>query len=221
MILGYHSVGKPTGLTDLAQTTGMARTTISGNNAFLSFIGVLEGANKKSLTEVGGRLARAVEHDIILEVQKVWSEIISENEFLTKMIQAVKIRRGMEYSQLENHIAFSSGESKSASVMTGSRAVIDIFLSAGALIQEGEKLVVNEHIPGISDHASPELIKDKDDIAIDPVFHEPSNDVPHDAERKTIYDNSQIKIELTISAKPDELDGLGKKIRAIIDDINQ
>ena len=48
-----------------------------------------------------------------------------------------------EHSQLENHIAFSSGEAKGKSVMTGARAVVDILLASNRLIQDGDKLIIN------------------------------------------------------------------------------
>ncbi|PHK97286.1 hypothetical protein CGL56_17055 [Neolewinella marina] len=141
------------------------------------------------------------------------------------MIQAVKVRRGMEYAQLENHIAFSSGESKNSKVMTGARAVIDIFLSAGALVQDGEKLIVNDHVPGLNESPHPgsrSNINNSEDVTEPEIITEPHYDEKNTQQiyKKEIGQVS-LKIELLIKAGPEELEGLGKRIKQIIDEVNE
>ena len=67
------------------------------------------------------------------QISSSWRDIVENSEFLNKMVLAVKIRKSMEVSSLESHIAYSAGEAKSKPVMTGSRAVIDILKVSGLI----------------------------------------------------------------------------------------
>ncbi len=57
------------------------------------------------------------------------------------MVTAVSIRGGMEDSDLQSHIAYSAGESKSPPVMTGAGAVVQILKLAGLVKEQDGKLV--------------------------------------------------------------------------------
>jgi len=214
IIIAYGSLGKPATLYDISHSTGMNRTVISANNAFLTLVEIIEGGNKKTVTSKGARLARALEHEIEEEMHASMLIIINENDFLTKMLQAVKIRKGMDISQLENHIAFSSGEPKTSQVMTGARAVVDILLASGQLRQDGDRLIINNN-----DYYenSPETITPKNDIASD-------NETVYETKALSISKKGKsgvnLNIELSITATPNELEGLGKKIKSIFDDLN-
>lgn len=56
------------------------------------------------------------------------------------MRTAVEIRKSMEGSAFEAHIAYSAGEAKSSQVMTGARTVIDILRAAAAVTEKDGQL---------------------------------------------------------------------------------
>lgn len=210
IIIAYSTLNRACSLDDIAHTSGIGKTNVSANNAFLANVEIIEGGNKKQITQKGLKLGRALEHEIEQEVPKAWKEVINESDFLTKMVQAVKIRKGMDSSQLENHIAFSSGEKKSKSVMTGARAVVDILLASEMLITDGDKLVAN--------NSTNEPIE----------FQESKPEIDDEVEPAQQYNISSVKtsgvninIELRINATPDDLEGLGSKIKAIIEELNE
>lgn len=209
IIAAYGVRNKPATLDDIAHATGVGRTVVSANNAFLSFLEIIEGGVRKNITDKGSGLALALEHDLPEQIEPAWARIIVDNDFMSKMLQALKIRRGMEVSQFENHIAYSSGEIKSKAVMTGARAVVDILLHSGKLQQDGDKLIsdgsasVETPLDRLVSHSSESVNK----IVVRP--DSVLSDKP----------NVTLNIELSISAKPNELEGLGKLIKGLLDDI--
>jgi hypothetical protein len=211
IIRSYGVLNKPCGLDDISHASGIGTSNVSSNNAFLSFLEIIEGGNKKVITQKGLKLSRALEHSLIDEIQQSWIVIINENDFLTKMLQAVKIRKGMEISQLENHIAFSSGEKKSGYVMTGARAVVDILISSGQLKQVEDKLLFQDSIPVYEEHAEN---KSESSPTVSIAKQKELTSFSKDQSQQII-----LNIELKISATPSELEGLGKKIKAVIDEL--
>ncbi|MEO0684366.1 MAG: hypothetical protein AAFY76_04775 [Cyanobacteria bacterium J06649_11] len=222
IITAYGALNKPSGLLDVIQASGIPKTVVSANNAFLAFTGIVEGGNKKMITSKGLALARALEHQMEAEEGVAWREIIDENDFLTKMVQAVKIRRGMESSQFENHIAFSSGEKNSTGVRTGARAVVDILLNSGILKQEGDKIIYDNS--SSSSSSTPYSIDNKLNLLAEEVnVQEPPQVEPKEfaIPHVEIRNGISLKIELSINARPDELDGLGAKLKKLIDELSE
>ncbi|GAG75358.1 unnamed protein product, partial [marine sediment metagenome] len=131
IIMAYGRINQPAQLTHIVSVTGMGKTAISANNSFLSTIGVIEGGKYKTATPSGRELATALEHEIPEEISLKWRDIVENNEFLNKMVLAVNIRKSMQVTSFESHIAYSAGETKSKQVMTGARAVIDILRLTG------------------------------------------------------------------------------------------
>lgn len=141
IIKAYAHLGGPATPGDVGQLAGAHLTIVSRNNAFLVAIGVLEGGKKKVITSKGKALGTALEHELADETALNWREIVMGNEFLQKVLSAVKIRKGMEQSTLVSHIAYSAGQPKNPNVMAGASAVIDILKVAKALREEDGKLV--------------------------------------------------------------------------------
>jgi hypothetical protein len=215
LIVAYGRQSGPASLTDVSHLAGVATTTISANNAFLANIGVIEGGQSKSPTEVGKRLAAALEHSIVPDIRKTWQDIISNNEFLNKMVLSVKIRKAIESTSMESHIAYSAGQAKSSRTATGARTVIEILKGSG-LVQEADgKLTLADNIEQ-SFEAAP-----KGTSA--PATHgaPPTPTVSSGKESMTINtnQNANLTIELRIEAKPSELEGLGAQIRKLLDEI--
>src|SRR6476661_7832223 len=117
--MAYGQFGEPQPPSEVGRILSIHETSISRNGAFLTGVGVLEGVRRKALTPSGRALARALEHEMPDEIRRTWREILTENDFIQKVLAAVRIRKGMERTALQSHIAYSSGQSKSPSVMTG------------------------------------------------------------------------------------------------------
>ena len=208
IIQAYGKSQTPAGLDDVSQLTGIGRTSISDNNAFLTSVGIIEGGKSKSATSNGHILAHALEHGIVDEIAHAWGVIVAENEFLTKVLQAIKIRKSMDENQLETHIAYSAGEAKTSPVMTGARAVIDILKASNLIIEDGGQIQPNTAVT----EATPTKVETElpgASVVISPPI------APTSA--KSTF---SIQIQVTISATPSELDGLAQKLKALLRTLN-
>src|SRR5262245_15743916 len=88
IIQGYGRVGTEATLADVARLAVMNENTVSGNNAFLLAIGVIQGGKKKAITSLGADLARALEHEESLpeEAASKWRAVVDANDFLQNVI---------------------------------------------------------------------------------------------------------------------------------------
>ena len=130
-----------TSLGELQKLCGVPSTQISRNSGFLLAVNITEGGKIKVVSEKGLILSRALQHDIPEETAKAWRDIINENDFLTKMVTAIKIRNGMDQQSFQSHIAYSSGQSNNKYVKTGSGTVIDILKIANLISETDGKFV--------------------------------------------------------------------------------
>lgn len=133
-------------LDDVAQTGGINKTLVSANNAFLKSIGIILGARTFKLTELGQKLAQAIDFDQEIDTKNAIAEIAKQSEFLMKILDAVRIRKSMSFDALRNHTALTAGVAKSDQTMQGSKAIIDFLFEGNLLETDGENLV----IPGTS-----------------------------------------------------------------------
>jgi hypothetical protein len=141
ILSAYNHSNKPASPQDVSNLAGLHRTTVSYNHKFLVAISVLEGGQKKILTDVGRALAGAIDHQMEEEIRKNWRDIVLENEFLKSVVSAVRIRKGMELSTLQSHIAYSAGQGKTGRNMAGAGAIIEILREAGLLGEAEGKLI--------------------------------------------------------------------------------
>ena len=133
IVQGYGRIGGEASLTDVATTIAMNETVVSANNKFLVSIGIIKGGKKKTITPLGTELAGALEHDMTEEIGAKWRSVVDASDFLQKVIAAVRIRKGMDESTLESHVAYSAGQPKTPSVATGAATVVNILKAAGLL----------------------------------------------------------------------------------------
>lgn len=131
-------------LDDISQATGVPRTAVSANNGFLVQIGLITEGNKKSATEIGRSLGRAYISKVDYEIERIWKEIIAENDFLNRMISAVRIRNGMDRTSFLNHIIYSSGQKDTKQNRAGASAVIEVLKAVSVLCETDGKLTVGE-----------------------------------------------------------------------------
>lgn len=207
IVIAYASADKPASLADISKITGISSTGVSDNNSFLVAVGLIEGGKGKSPTPKCKQLGKALEHNIPDEIAKGWAFVIRESDFLNKLLQAINVRRGMDESQLQTHVAYSAGEPKSDPVMTGARTVVDILRQSG-LIQEqdgrmtvADKSLVQQTEQSPAGERAPGGPSDRTREAEEPGEHKgPSY---------------TIQIQIRVNATPAELDGLAEKVKAL------
>jgi hypothetical protein len=219
IIKAYSKLTKPSNNDELAKLTGIGRTHVSANNAFLLAVDIIQGASQKSPTLKGKELGLALEHEIHEETMRAWRKVVEENDFLSKMVQAIGVRKGMEESQLENHIAYSAGETKSREVMTGARTVIDILRDSGLVRQEGDRILPNPASQVLIPLDQDQSISHKQATGEEDSISQESGDLSikrASLEKKGV----SVHIEVRINATPDDLDGLGERLKKLINDIS-
>ena len=116
-------VGAPMSLEVVAQTAKMDKTIVSRNNGFLVQLTLISEGNKKAPTQLGSDLGRAYSLNMNEEIIQIWQNAIETNEFLTRMLSAIKIRNGMERTEFVNHILYSSGSSTNNNTRTGASTI--------------------------------------------------------------------------------------------------
>jgi hypothetical protein len=211
IIKAYGRLNKPSTLSEVDHIVGIGKTNVSANNAFLLAVEIVEGIKSKSPTGKGFELARALEFDSRAKIAQAWRRIIEENDFLSKMVQAVSVRKGMEVSHLQGHIAYSAGEPKASYVMTGAKAVIDILLASEFVKQEGDQIIVNTTLSADSQQLEA--------VAQPMAEIEPITVISVPLSQRT--QDVTLHIEVRVNATPAELDGLGEKLRELIDSISK
>ena len=206
VIRGYLAFDNPVSLQDVARTTGgMHTTNISRNTGFLVSLGILEGGSKKSLTERGRLLARALDHEMPDEIRNGWRQITAEHNFINQLLSAVRIRGGMDQDTLQAHIAYSAGQPRTQNVSIGAAALIDVLRAADLLRESDGKLFATSS--GIVRSQTVSVVAPEDD----------------ESEAKSFQVRSfsggpgvQIVVQVQIQTTADHLDSLGAKLVSLI-----
>jgi hypothetical protein len=214
IIRSYGFFDKPFTLDEASQVTKMHRSQVSRNNGFLGAVGIIEGDKTKTTTTLGKRLARALDFERGDEIAAAWREIVSTSEFLSKMLAAVKIRKGMDEATLQSHIAYSAGQQKTREVLAGARAIIEILQSAELLLEKDGQLIPTD--------------SDKNQI-VQANINAPTTSQAVTVESPTKTQISyisqapsgiSINIQIQINVTSAEIDELGPKLKKLLDDIS-
>ncbi len=214
VIRAYGTLSGAASLDEVSKLAAMHPTQISRNNGFLVAIGILEGGKNKVITSKGQDLARALDHEMPDEIRNHWRRVVLEDEFLNKMLSAVKIRKGMEASTLQAHIAYSAGQPKNPAVMTGADTVIDILVAAGLLKEEDGKLVATAIEEGLSPTVTTE-VRGRDQLKV--ALHDaPASLAPREEVR-----GIQVTIQIQVQCSPADVEQLGPKLRALLEEISR
>ena len=203
-------IGIPMTLETVAQTAGMDKTIVSRNNGFLVQLSLISDGNKKSPTQEGLDLGRAYSLKMGEQVAKIWKAIIEKDEFLSRMLSAIKIRNGMEKSSFINHILYSSGSSNNNSTRAGASTIVEIYKVAG-LVEEndGKIIALDEESIDVNDDTDAVVKKEQNSETIQPV------------KSTQVYSDNKIIININIDAKVEDLDVLSDKLKILIENINQ
>ncbi|MGD0167812.1 MAG: hypothetical protein ABSC51_11105 [Gaiellaceae bacterium] len=139
ILKAYHSAARgstetPVTLSQLVKRTAMNRSVVSSNNGFFVSLGLIEGGNAKRLTPLGVRAAIALDHPGARDAQTVWRTVV-ENSELEQIVDAIRIRQGMDEEALLSHIVLTAGVPKTSRWLTGARTIVDLLEFAGLLIE--------------------------------------------------------------------------------------
>lgn len=199
--------GTALSLDEISQATGVPRTIVSKNNGFMVQIGLLTEGNKKAATEIGRSLGRAYISKIDDEIVRIWKEIISENDFLNRMVSAVRIRNGMDRTSFINHIIYSSGLKDAKESRAGAGAIIEILKNVGIFSEVDGKITVIEETANITENQCDTSINSS---AISE--GQTHSQFPIVVERP----QSNVVININISCTPSDLDELGDKLKTLL-----
>ena len=200
-------------LDDLANLVGMGKSRISGNHKFLIELGLITSGNKKSATDRGENLGRALEHNQEDDTRSFWQEAIQGNEEMSKLITTIRIQRGMSTENLVSHILYVSGQKNNKNTRAGARTISDILVFSGLLEDQDGQLKVAEPIdkeneaPEPPDNSS-EAVTDETNNKQEPLDEEQTT-VPLNI--PTIAINIQLQIPETENA--DVYENLFKALR--------
>lgn len=153
---GYSHAAENASLDALSKLTGLHSTVISRNNKFLNDIGLISGGMKKSATELGNKLGRALDHNQLYDVRKYWAEAIQTNETVSGLITTVRIKGGMSEKDFSDHILYVSGQKNNKGNKTGARCVVDVLVAAHLLEESDGNLSVAKPVEQSIEDSSPQ-----------------------------------------------------------------
>jgi hypothetical protein len=218
IIQGYGSVDDNATPSDVARVVSVHETIVSKNNRFLGSIGIIQGGKKKTMTPIGRDLAHALNHDIKDDIAAKWREIVETNDFLQKVVAAVRIRKGMDESTLESHVAYSAGQPKTPAVSTGAGTVVDILRAAELLKEEAGNLIaiLPEQVSDSEEVGETALVSQKlrSPLVSGGLIH-----VSHYGGLRT--EGVSLNIEVRIQCTAEDIGELGPKIRKLIKELNE
>lgn len=142
ILKGYSHASEQSSLDQLSKLTGLHATVISRNNKFLSDIGLISGGRKKSATELGRNLGRALEHRQDADSKRYWRDAVQTNEKVAGLVTTVRIKGGMSEKDFSGHVLYVSGQKNNAGNKTGARCVVDMLTTAGLLAEENGNLTI-------------------------------------------------------------------------------
>ena len=210
---GYAQVSGEIVPSDVARVIGIHETIVSANNRFLVAVGIVQGGKKKTMTSTGRDLALALEHGMESEIRRNWRTIVDTTEFFQQVIAVVRIRKGMDESSLESHVAYSAGQPKTSRTLSGAGTVVEILKVAGLLKEDGGNLVA-----GTPEVDKPTELQEQV-LTSEPLV--PTETGPMPTPGLHAPGGVNLNINVRIQCGPQDLDGLGQRLRKMIEDFNQ
>lgn len=145
IIMGYLSAGadtEPVNFNEVAERTGIARTTVSLNNSFLVSSGFLtqEKRGYFRLTENGAKYAQFISWGRLEDAREPLQAIVNGYPLFKKINDYVRINPDVTREDLVSRVAAITGVPKKAGYVRGMNAVVDLLLFSGLLKEEDERI---------------------------------------------------------------------------------
>lgn len=132
---------------DIAKLAATAPTVVSGNNRFLIALGLITGGQAKTITDLGRRLGRAIEHKQVSDTVTLLREAISTHSEISQLISTLRIKGSMTPEGFTAHILYVSGKASTANAKTGAHTIFDMLTECG-LVQVNDDKVTVSSSPG-------------------------------------------------------------------------
>jgi hypothetical protein len=194
----------------VAGLAGVHRTIVSRNNAFLVSAGIVSGGKRKAPTDTGRQLGIALSYGEDQGIRQAWARVVENTPFLQRVLDAVRIRRGMDAEALATHIAVTAGEPRRRDVLTGSRAIVEILVRAGALEEDDNTYRVRgdvvEAVTETREPARPEA----------PLVYSRTA-----AEMANAPTALSVRVNLNIAVSPEDLPTLAAKIKGLVKELSE
>jgi hypothetical protein len=117
-------------LNDVASRAGMNRTLVSGNNAFLVSIGLLDKGRDKQLTPVGRALAVALGNGIVDDIRRCWRDVLTGCTATKSVIDMMRIQKTISENDIQGRVASCLGVVAAGAGRTGINTLVDLFVKA-------------------------------------------------------------------------------------------
>lgn len=239
IIVAYGTRDEASNPGDVGKLNSVHQSSVSRNNAFLAGIGILRGEREKLVTRRGRSLALALARKDQDEIRANWRAVVSTSEFLQNVVSAVKLREGMLRPTVQAYIAHSAGQPRNNPVMTGAGAIIEILKSANLLKEEAGELVAtfDEDLeyelppePAVEDSVGEDAAKG--DAAEESEDEAEETDLAKaelsEASMQTMVETVEeggggvkVQIHLHVRCAADEIEDLGPKLKALIQDLSE
>ena len=128
---------------DLLWLVGIHHASVSGNNRFLTEVGLISGGKVKTATPLGKTLGRALALSQTEDAILAWKEAVQSHEKACRAGHDGETQRRMSSTDLARHILYVSGQKDTKQNRTGARTIIDILLAAKLLEEKDGRLVVS------------------------------------------------------------------------------
>ncbi|HET7478009.1 MAG TPA: hypothetical protein VFJ72_00695 [Rubrobacteraceae bacterium] len=219
IIVAYGTRDEASNPGDVGKLNSVHQSSVSRNNAFLTGIGVLRGEREKLVTRRGRSLALALARKDREGIRDNWRAVVSTSEFLQNVVSAVKLREGMLYPTVQAYIAHAAGQPRNKPVMSGAGALIEILKAANLLKEEAGELVatfdedLKDELPEPEEEATPEERPAKETVSAVVA----GEDIEATGEEGG---GAKVQVHLHISCTADEIEDLGPKLKALIQDLS-
>ena len=207
IIKAYGSIDRPASPKDVGDLAGVDQTTVSRNNGFLLAVGIVEGGRQKGITTVGASLARALEHEMPVEIQRWWREVVDSADFLQRVVSAVRVRNGMDAPTLQGHIAYTAGQKRTPTAMAGASAVVDVLRASGRLVDRDGKFVVgDDRAPELSEGPGLDVAPAQSSMSV-----APRRQVAHGRGVSMV-----VEFRINVECSFEDLPGIGERLAAVL-----
>uniref|UniRef100_UPI003F4B5917 hypothetical protein n=1 Tax=Brachyspira catarrhinii TaxID=2528966 RepID=UPI003F4B5917 len=204
---------------ELSKLTSINSDTISRNNAFLYSIGLIEKNenNKYIITEKGIKLAKAYKQQNDFQIQKMWVQIIKNNEELYDFMYSQEYKKNLDISDFLTTIMNCFPNQNISYSRTGANTLLEIFKDAKLLNIQNETILEIYNIDDIYKIISEEVKNDLEN-KIMPIENNTHNTISMVKEH---LNNYNININININYNSEDHDKIIKEIKNIINELKK